>query len=120
MIDALVNKHKEEAAPKQADSKYYFQVEVREGQAGCCDDSSYTSYPYKSFAECYHACCRFSPRQHWQYHRATKSTSMRRNDGPAVGVRSTATECGIIDIDDLTLLGITEDEFDRAIELNSI
>jgi hypothetical protein len=45
---------------------------------------------------------------------------MRRNDGPAVGVRSTATECGIIDIDDLTLLGITEDEFDRAIELNSI
>ena len=95
--------------------KYHFQVDVREGRPGFCDDATYTSNPYSTFAECYRACCYFRPESHWKHHRLTTSMTMRRGAGPLVKVRETATECGVIYVDDLPLLGITEEEFDHVV-----
>ena len=41
---------------------------------------------------------------------------MWKGEGPRVAVRTTATEVGVIDIDDLRALGSTEEEFDEMSE----
>jgi hypothetical protein len=95
--------------------EYHFTVYVREGAPGYADDESYTSPPYSTFEECYFRCIKFSPESHWSNHRFTQGVYMTRDSGRAVEVRSTAQECGLIEVDDLVHLGVVESQFDHVI-----
>jgi hypothetical protein len=95
--------------------EYRFHVHVREGAPGFSDDDSYDSPSYATFEECYKKCVLFKPEAHWTHHRYTQSVSMSKNKGQHVPVISTAQGCGLIDVDHLDHLGITEAQFDHVI-----
>jgi hypothetical protein len=94
---------------------YHFHIHVREGAPGFADDESYESPPYATFEECYEKCIFFRPEAHWRHYRYTQSVSMSRNKAQYVSVSSTAQGCGLIDVNHLVHLGVTEAQFDHVI-----
>ena len=91
---------------------YYFKVNVREGAPGWADDDSYTSRPFKTFADAYEALVIFNPHRLWRHLRRVQEMHIWRKGHPMV----TVFEDGCaIKIEDLHKLDVTEDEFDEII-----
>ena len=91
-------------------SKYYFQVDVREGSPGWADDDEYISKPYDTFANAYKAMYHFEPRHYWRYLRFVIRIRIWLEGNPVVSV-CTCGQCHI-QLADLTSLRTTEQEFD--------
>ena len=94
-------------------NKYYFKVEVHEGDRGFADDDEYISESYRTFADAYEALFYFEPHRHWCYLRYVIGMKIWLDGHSLVNVST----CGgyEIELEDLPKLCTTEEEFDRVI-----
>ena len=91
---------------------FYFYIEVREGAPGYADNEWYTSDGYKTFQEAYTALVRFEIGRHWPQLRSVRTISIWKEGKEHVDVKTTDNG---INIDDLHLLGVTEEEYDELL-----
>ena len=67
-------------------TKYFFEIEVREGPSGFADDDSYTSQSYNNFDDCYEAMKAFNPQIRWPHFRCIKSVFICDSKGNRIKI----------------------------------
>ena len=96
-------------------SKYYFEVNVREGAPGWADDDEYIGGPFDTFGEAYRALFYFEPCRYWYHLRYVSSMKIWLDGNRKVDVSTGGSY--LIELEDLIHLNVTEAEFDVIIAI---
>ncbi len=95
---------------------YYFQVNARTGPPGFADDDSYISNRYNTFGDAYGALTSFQPGRQFRDLRRVQGMWIWQKGMGKVEVHESDTARGIIEVEDLAKLSISEGDFEMIID----
>ncbi len=96
--------------------EYYFQVDARAGPPGFVDYDSYISNRYNTFGAVYGALTSFQPGRQFRDLRRVQGMWIWEKGMGKIEVHENDTATGIIAVEDLAKMGISEGDFDMIID----